>query len=79
MLLPFRRKVPTFTSFIKDKKSSRSHKTVEIKVFLHFFACLGKDPEPDCERMRIQEAEKHTDPTYADPEHCKKGRFLPFY
>jgi hypothetical protein len=24
----------TFTSFFKDKKSERSHKTVEIKVFL---------------------------------------------
>jgi hypothetical protein len=24
----------TFTSFFKDKKSKRSHKTVEIKVFL---------------------------------------------
>jgi hypothetical protein len=26
------------TSFFKDKKPQRSHKTVEIKVFLHFFA-----------------------------------------
>ncbi len=29
----------TLTSFFKDKKSSRSHKTVEIKVFLTIFAC----------------------------------------
>jgi hypothetical protein len=28
----------TFTSFFKDKKSKRSHKTIEIKVFLTFFA-----------------------------------------
>jgi hypothetical protein len=28
----------TFTSFFKDKKSKRSHKTVEIKVFLTMFA-----------------------------------------
>jgi hypothetical protein len=28
----------TFTSFFKDKKSKRSHKTVEIKVFLIIFA-----------------------------------------
>jgi hypothetical protein len=27
-----------FTSFIKDKMSKRSHKTVEIKVFLTIFA-----------------------------------------
>jgi len=28
----------TFTSFFKDKKSKRSHKTVEVKVFLTIFA-----------------------------------------
>ncbi len=28
----------TFTSFFKGKKTNRSHKTVEIKVFLTFFA-----------------------------------------
>jgi hypothetical protein len=28
----------TFTSFFKDKKSKRSDKTVEIKVFLAIFA-----------------------------------------
>jgi hypothetical protein len=28
----------TFTSFFKDKKSKRSHKTVGIKVFLSIFA-----------------------------------------
>jgi hypothetical protein len=27
-----------FTSFFKDKKSKRSHKTAEIKVFLTIFA-----------------------------------------
>jgi hypothetical protein len=29
----------TFSSFFKDKKSKRSHKTVRIKVFLTIFAC----------------------------------------
>jgi hypothetical protein len=29
----------TFTSVFIDKKSKRSHKIVEIKVFLTFFAC----------------------------------------
>jgi hypothetical protein len=28
----------TFSSFFKGKKSKRSHKTAEIKVFLAFFA-----------------------------------------
>jgi hypothetical protein len=28
----------TFSSFFKDKKSKRSHKTVDIKVFLTIFA-----------------------------------------
>ena len=28
----------TFTSIFEDKKSKRSHKTVEIKVFLTIFA-----------------------------------------
>jgi hypothetical protein len=28
----------TFTSFFEDKKSKKSHKTVEIKVFLTIFA-----------------------------------------
>jgi hypothetical protein len=39
----------TFTSFFKDKKSERSHKTVEIKVFLLFFLHDG--------RIRIQSSD----------------------
>jgi hypothetical protein len=35
-----------FTSLFKDKKVIKSHKTVEIKIFLHFFACRCKDPDP---------------------------------
>ncbi len=37
-----------FTSVFtfRDKKSKRSHKKVEIKVFLTFFACWWKDPGP---------------------------------
>jgi hypothetical protein len=37
----------TFTSFFKDKKSQRNHKTGEFKVFLHFFACWWNDPDAD--------------------------------
>ncbi len=36
----------TFTSFFKDKKSKRGHKTVGIKVFLTIFAWWWKDPDP---------------------------------
>ena len=31
----------TFTSFFQGKKSKRSHKTVEIKVFLNIFASVS--------------------------------------
>jgi hypothetical protein len=31
--------VGTFTLVFKDNKSLRSHKTVEVKVFLNIFAC----------------------------------------
>ncbi len=33
-------------SVFNDKKSLRSHRTVEIKVFINFFACWWKDPDP---------------------------------
>jgi hypothetical protein len=36
----------TFTLFFKGKKSLRSPKTVEIKVFLTIFACRCTDPDP---------------------------------
>ncbi len=54
----------TFISFFKDKKSKRSHKTVESKVFLTFLL--------DDRRIRIQEAQKHMnrDPdSDPDPQH----------
>jgi hypothetical protein len=38
----------------KDKMSDRSHKTVEIKVFLTFLACQGKDPDQIQVRNRIR-------------------------
>jgi hypothetical protein len=38
------------------------HKTIEIKDFLIFFACLWKDPDPI-------EAQKLADPTNPDLEH----------
>jgi hypothetical protein len=36
----------TFTSYFKDKKSKRSHKTVGIKVFLTIFAGPGSGSIP---------------------------------
>ncbi len=37
----------TFTSFFKGEKTKRSHKTVEIKVFLLFLLIDRMDPDPD--------------------------------
>ncbi len=54
----------TFKSVFKDKKLLRSHKTVEINVFLDFFAFLGSS------RIRIREAQKLT-----DLEHCYFANF----
>ncbi len=64
----------TFTSFFKDKKSCRSHKTVEIKIFLNFLLVDGRiririHTNKLWIRMRIQKAQKRTDPTDPDPEH----------
>jgi hypothetical protein len=53
----------TFTSFFKDKKSKRSHKTAGIKAFLLFML--------DYRGIRIRKAQKHVD---LDPEHWSKGR-----
>jgi len=39
----------TFTKSFEDKKSWRSHKTVEIKVYLYFFACWWNYPDADPE------------------------------
>ncbi len=52
----------TFTSFFKDKRSKRSHKTVEIKVFLTIFANWLKDPDPW--------GPKHVDPVDPDSQDC---------
>jgi hypothetical protein len=56
----------TFTSFFKRKKSKRSHKTVEIKVFLTF--CTNDRRI----QIRIQEAQKHVEPVDSEPDlqHC---------
>jgi hypothetical protein len=50
---------PVFFVIFKDKKSKRSHKTVEIKIFLYYFCLMiegsgsgsipltnGSDPDP---------------------------------
>ncbi len=69
-------KVGTFTSSSKDKKSYRSHKTVEIKIFLNFLLVDGRIRI----RTRIQEAQKQMNPTDPDPdvdpdpEHCYKRK-----
>ncbi len=51
----------------------RSHKLVEIMIYLNFSTCWWKDPD------RILEAQKHTDPTDPDPEHCPKHIRLLLY
>jgi hypothetical protein len=65
----------TFTSFSKGQKSKRSHKTVEIKVFLLF---LLNDRRI---RIRIQEAQKHVDlvdpDSDPDPRHCSWDAIMP--
>ncbi len=66
----------TLTSFFKDKKSKRSHKTVGIKVFLLFWLedrrIRIRTRALTHERIRIQEAQEHMDPADPDPQHCKK-------
>ena len=60
-----------FTWFFKDKKSKRSRKGVGIKVFLLFL--LGDRRiwiHTSDYWIRIQKAQKHTDPTDLDPQHC---------
>jgi hypothetical protein len=61
--------VDTFTSFFKDKKSKRIHKTVGIKVFLTIFACWTfskQNPDPYLWRM-----DPDQDP--GGPETCGSG------
>jgi hypothetical protein len=52
------------TPVFKDNKFLRSHKTVEVGVFLNFLACCWKDLGPDTVsykllRIRIREAHKN--------------------
>ncbi len=70
----------TFTSIFKDKKSWKSHKTAEIKVFLHFLLVDGRMPiRKNTLRILIQEGKKHTDPTVLDPEHwCEALEWIDF-
>ncbi len=53
----------------KDKKVKKSHNTVGIKIFLTIFVMMieGSGSIPLI-RIRIQEAQKHTDPTDPDPQ-----------
>ncbi len=50
----------------KDKKSKRSHKTVEIKVFLTIFAWWWKDSDPDPHLWLV-------DPDPGGPKTCGSG------
>jgi hypothetical protein len=43
----FKFTVGTLTSIFKDRISLRNNKTAEIMVYLNFFACGWKDPDPD--------------------------------
>jgi len=61
----------TFTSFFKDKRSNRSHKTVGIKVFYYFCLMIegsGFGSIPLTNGSGIQQAKKHTDPTDPDSD-----------
>jgi hypothetical protein len=58
----------TFTSFFKDKKSKRSHKTVGIKVFLTIFAWWQKDPDPEPYLLLVD-----PDPDPRGPKTCGSG------
>ncbi len=65
-ILPFE---GIFSSFFIDKKSKRSHKTVEIKVFLNDRRIRIRIHTSVW--IRIQEAQKHVDPdSDPDPQHC---------
>ncbi len=52
---------------LQRNKSLRSHKTVEIEVFLIFFCFFAKDPDPYT-KLRIWTLKTHklTDPTAPD-------------
>ncbi len=56
-----------FSSFFKNKKSKRSHKIVDIKVFLFCLLIEGSGSGPGA--GSVQEAQKHRNPTDLDPEH----------
>jgi hypothetical protein len=51
----------TFTPVFKDNKSLKSHKTVEIKVFLYFLLVDGRT-RIRYKLLRIRDAQKFTDP-----------------
>jgi hypothetical protein len=61
----------TFTSFFKDKKSLKSHKTIGINVFLLFLLDDRRIRIRISELwIRIREAQKHMDPTDPAPQQC---------
>jgi hypothetical protein len=59
-----------FTSFFKDKKSKRSHKTVGIKVFFldDIRSGSGSMPLTNGSGSGSRRPQKHTDPD--SPQHC---------
>jgi hypothetical protein len=60
----------TFASFFTNKRSLRSHKTVEIKVFLTIFAWWWDNPDPHIWL---------TDPDPGGPKTCGSGTLLCTY
>jgi hypothetical protein len=63
-----------FTSFIKDKKPKRSHKTLGIEVFLtilnYWRIRIRIRIHTSDYWIRIREPQKNLDPVDPDPEHC---------
>jgi hypothetical protein len=59
----------TFTSFFKDKKSYRSHKTVGITFSYYFCMMIEESGSVSLTNDPNGEAQKHMDPTDPDPQH----------
>ncbi len=64
----------TLTSFFKDKKSQRSHKTVGIKIFLNVFAWWEKDPDPN---LWLTDPDPGHQKSYGFYQCCGSGMFIP--
>ena len=71
----------TFTSFFKDKKSYRSHKTVRNNVFLTIFVRWRMDPDPD-PYLWLMDPDPYLwlmDPDPVGPKTCGSATLLSTY